>query len=380
MQAFDIHICLISGQPTPNLVPALSPDMRPKQVIMLVSAEMKEQAKYLKNVLRNSVMIREEMVPNAYDIGAIHKQIEDLIKKLGEEKDKPSIALNLTGGTKPMAIAAQMACFYNDIPYFYIRPDTNEVQLYMPVDNSMNAYQISSKLKLSDYLEVHGYHLEPEMAPSTRFLSDKAHDLQKTLVLNAQTFSEAIGTLNRLANEAEKQRTLSTYIPEFRIPSFDNLLDKFQNADILSVSGNTLRFTSEDARFFANGGWLEDYVFDTVRKLQLQDCMKNCEVYKQSRFASKNEIDVALMAKNRLYLIECKTRNFSRDEKIGQDTLYKLDSLLPDLGGLNARGMLVSYRQLDSATRKRANDNKIKVVEASQLQGLENQIRTWISQ
>ena len=84
--------------------------------------------------------------------------------------------------------------------------------------------------------------------------------------------------------------------------------------------------------------------------------------------------------KNRLYLIECKTRNFSRDEKIGQDTLYKLDSLLPDLGGLNARGMLVSYRQLDSATRKRANDNKIKVVEASQLQGLENQIRTWISQ
>ena len=235
-------------------------------------------------------------------------------------------------------------------------------------------------MKLSDYLEVHGYHLEQEMAPSTRFLSDKAHDLQKTLVLNAQTFSEAIGTLNRLANEAEKQRTLSTYIPEFRIPSFDNLLDKFQNADILSVSGNTLRFTSEDARFFANGGWLEDYVFDIVRKLQLQDCMKNCEVYKQSRFASKNEIDVALMAKNRLYLIECKTRNFSRDEKIGQDTLYKLDSLLPDLGGLNARGMLVSYRQLDGATRKRANDNRIKVVEASQLQGLENQIRTWISQ
>lgn len=381
MQAFDIHICLISGQPTPNLVPALSPDMRPKQVIMLVSAEMKEQAEYLKNVLRKyGVKTCGEMVPNAYDIGKLHKQIEDLIKKLGEEKDKPSIALNLTGGTKPMAIAAQTACFYNDIPYFYIRPDTNEVQLYMPVDNSMNAYQISSKLKLSDYLEVHGYRLEPEMAPSTRFLSDKAHDLQKTLVLNAQTFSEAIGTLNRFANEAEKQRTLSTYITEFRTPSFDNLLDKFQNADILSVSGNTLRFTSEDARFFANGGWLEDYVFDIVRKLQLQDCMKNCEVYKQSRFASKNEIDVALMAKNRLYLIECKTRNFSRDEKIGQDTLYKLDSLLPDLGGLNARGMLVSYRQLDGATRKRANDNRIKVVEASQLQGLENQIRTWISQ
>ena len=382
MQAFDIHICLVSGQPTPNLVPALSQDMRPKKVIMLVTREMTEQAEYLKNVLRKyGIMTHEEMVPNAFDIGAIHKQIENLVKQIFQEENKPSIALNLTGGTKPMAIAAHTACFYNDIPYFYIRPDTNEVQLYTPADNDMNAHQISSKLKLPDYLEVHGFRLEQKPASSTRFISNKARNLQETLVLNAATFSEPIGTLNRLANEAEKQKTLNIQIPEAdRTPSFDNLLDKFQDAGILSVSGNILRFACEDARFFANGGWLEDYVFDVVRGLSLQDCLKNCEVYKQSRFASKNEIDVAFMAKDRLYLIECKTRNFNRDEKIGQDALYKLDSLLPNLGGLNARGMLVSYRKLDDATRKRANDNKIKIVEASQLSGLKNQISTWISQ
>ena len=382
MQAFDIHICLISGQPTPNLVPALSPDTRPKQVIMLVSAEMKEQAEYLKNVLRKyGVMTHEEMVPNAYDIGAIHKQVEEMIKKLTQKKDTPSIALNLTGGTKPMAIAAQTACFYNDIPYFYIRPDTNEVQLYTPVDGNMQTCKISSKLKLNDYLETHGFRLEQKLVSGIHILNDRVSDLQKSLVLNAHRFSEAIGIMNRLANEAERQKTLNIRIVEQdRTPDFDKLLDDFQAAGILSVSGDTLRFTSEGARFFANGGWLEDYVFDIVQKLPLQDCQKNCEVYRQSRFASKNEIDVAFMAKDRLYLIECKTRNFTRDEKIGQDTLYKLDSLLPDLGGLNARGMLVSYRQLDDATRKRANDNRIKVVEASQLQGLKNQISTWISQ
>ncbi len=382
MQAFDIHICLISGQPTPNLVPALSPDTRPKQVIMLVSAEMKEQAEYLKNVLRKyGVTTHEEMVPNAYDIGAIHKQVEEMIKKLTQKKDTPSIALNLTGGTKPMAIAAQTACFYNDIPYFYIRPDTNEVQLYTPVDGNMQTCKISSKLKLNDYLETHGFRLEQKPVSGIHILNDRVSDLQKSLVLNAHRFSEAIGIMNRLANEAERQKTLNIRIVEQdRTPDFDKLLDDFQAAGILSVSGDTLRFTSEGARFFANGGWLEDYVFDIVQKLPLQDCQKNCEVYRQSRFASKNEIDVAFMAKDRLYLIECKTRNFTRDEKIGQDTLYKLDSLLPDLGGLNARGMLVSYRQLDDATRKRANDNRIKVVEASQLQGLKNQISTWISQ
>ena len=112
MQAFDIHICLISGQPTPNLVPALSPDMCPKKVIMLVTREMKEQAGYLKNVLRShGVLTDEETIENAYDIGAIQKQIEELIGKLRQEKEAPSIVLNLTGGTKPMAIAAQTALF-----------------------------------------------------------------------------------------------------------------------------------------------------------------------------------------------------------------------------------------------------------------------------
>lgn len=382
MQAFDIHICLISGQPTPNLVPALSPDMCPKKVIMLVSNEMKEQAGYLKNVLRKyGVLTDEETIENAYDIAVIQKQIEELIGKLRQEKDAPSIVLNLTGGTKPMAIAAQTACFYNDIPYFYLRHDTNEIQLYTPVDGNMQSCHIGSKLKLPDYLEVHGFRLEQKPASGIHILNDRINDLQKSLVLNAQRFSEAIGIMNRLANDAEEQKTLSIRIAEQdRTPDFDKLLDDFQAAGILSVSGDTLRFTSEGARFFANGGWLEDYVFDIVRKLPLQDCQKNCEVFRQSRFASKNEIDVAFMAKDRLYLIECKTRNFIRDKKIGQDTLYKLDSLLPDLGGLNARGMLVSYRKLDDATRKRANDNKIKIVEASQLQGLKNQISTWISQ
>ena len=378
MQAFDIHICLISGQPTPNLVPALSPDMCPKKVIMLVTREMTEQAGYLKNVLRKyGVLTDEEMIENAYDIGAIQKQIEELIGKLQQEKDAPSIVLNLTGGTKPMAIAAQTACFYNDIPYFYIRPDTNEVQLYTPADNDMQTSQISSKLKLADYLGVHGFSLKPK--ESSNIFNDKTRQVLQDLITFQSVFSDAVGKLNSLAEKAKE--TLSTPITEQdRTPNLDKLLDNFQAAGILSVSGDTLRFPNKEARSFVNGGWLEDYVFDIVCDLPLQDCQKNCEVFRQSQFASKNEIDVAFMAKDRLYLIECKTRNFTRDEEIGQNTLYKLNSLLPDLGGLKTRGMLVSYRKLDDATRKRAKDNNIEVIEANDLKGLKKLISKWISQ
>ena len=241
----------------------------------------------------------------------------------------------------------------------------------------MQTGQISSKLKLADYLGVHGFSLKPK--ESSNIFNDKTRQVLQELITFQSVFSDAVGKLNSLAEKAKK--TLSTPITEQdRTPNLDKLLDNFQKVGLLSVSGDTLRFPDEEARSFVNGGWLEDYVFDIVSELPLQNCQKNCEVFKQSQFASKNEIDVAFMAKDRLYLIECKTRNFARDEEIGQNTLYKLDSLLPDLGGLNARGMLVSYRKLDDATRKRAKDNNIEVIEANDLKGLKKLISKWISQ
>jgi hypothetical protein len=43
----------------------------------------------------------------------------------------------------------------------------------------------------------------------------------------------------------------------------------------------------------------------------------------------RNEVDIALLAQNRLFIIECKTRKMSGDDLAGPgaESLYKLDSL-----------------------------------------------------
>ena len=87
------------------------------------------------------------------------------------------------------------------------------------------------------------------------------------------------------------------------------------------------------------------------------------------------------MARNRLHLIECKTKRMAGKgtEDVTTDTVYKLDSI-SDLGGLGTKSMLVSYRQLKAADRQRARDLRIQVIQGEQIQQLKTYLRDWIQQ
>lgn len=370
---FDIHVCLVSGQPTPNLTPILASEWKPERVVLIVSPQQTQQAQWLKSVIeRYTVKCDIVEINDAFDIAAIHAHMEELL----EQYKGKSIAFNVTGGTKPMAIAAQGAAYFNNHPYFYVNYENNEIQLHTDAGNTKIAPII--KLTLHDYLNAHGYTITM-IKDKKKQQSPSKEGLMRTLVTNANLFSKAIGHLNWLAKQADDDKTLQVTVPKYILddPNFSRIVVYFEEAGLSNLKGNTLYFADEDARFFANGGWMEDYVFGIIKKIAVQDSAKNIKVI-NSRFGSKNELDIAFLAKNRLHLIECKTKKFGQDGDKGRDALYKLDSLT-ELGGLNTKGMLISYRELDEHTRQRAKDLQIKVIDASQLRNLENQIRTWIS-
>lgn len=377
MQRYDVQICLVSDQPTPNLVPVLSPETRPKEVVLFVSERMKERAGNLEDVFRhNSIKSRREEVADPYDINAVQTQLEGLIETIRKENPALSVAVNLTGGTKPMAMGVQTACFYGDIPYFYMNIESGEMQLQLPNDK-YTRHRLQGSLKMRDYLEAHGYSMEEEKPQAGSGNGDKNRALLNTLVRYYRKFAKAIGRLNGLAHEAEKKKALSVALGGNVDPNMQDLLDEFSKAGALTVKNGHIHFRSEEDRFFAKGGWLEEAVFDVVNSLGFQDCKKNITVQSKKK-AVKNEIDVAFMAQNRLYLIECKTRRFTPEKDIGANTLYKLDSLTK-LGGLTTQKMLVSYRGVDGATRQRAIQENIILLDADQLHDLKNRIRTWVS-
>ena len=52
MTHYDTHLCLVSAQATPNLLPVLDDAWRPRRVVLACSAQMKDAAQTLRSVIQ----------------------------------------------------------------------------------------------------------------------------------------------------------------------------------------------------------------------------------------------------------------------------------------------------------------------------------------
>ena len=118
MKQYHTHVCLVSGQAAPNLLPLLDAAIKPKRVELIVTPEMKKRAEYLEKIIRpKGIAVTLHELDSAADYDSIQ---ELLLTVIGDYEDLGEIALNVTGGTKWMAIAAQEVFRSNDMPVFYV--------------------------------------------------------------------------------------------------------------------------------------------------------------------------------------------------------------------------------------------------------------------
>lgn len=376
---FDTQVCMVSDQAAPNLLPLLDDQLKPKEVILLVTDRMKDRAGHLQNIIKPmGIKVTQQPMQATGDFQQMQEQLETLIKNY----PAGSVGLNVTGGTKWMAITAQEVFRSYSQPVFYVDIETDRVLF---VDSGKPPLTLIARIKLKNYLNAYGYDILSEKAGTSGLTTDQ-RDLCQYLVAYVDEWGGAIGQLNRLASEAEQKKTLSISLTLLEKPDMrlEALLIQCAGSGILihQKDKKQVLFQDENARFFANGGWLEEYINGRLNEMKsegiLQDSSHlNLEIASPK---STNEIDVAFMARNRLHLIECKTRRLTgvHAGRAGTESLYKLDSL-SDLGGLGTRSMLVSYRPLGAADKQRAKDLRIKVVEGEQIKDIKGTLKAWIS-
>lgn len=369
----QIHLMLVSEQAAPNLLPALDPVMKPRQAVLLVSQKMARRAQALQNVLKE-VGIQTQIVPlpDEHSMAAL----EDILMDVAAQRDGQSMALNVTGGNKLMALAAQAVAQAAGWPVFYVDVDTDQV---VWLDKARPAQALTQQLRLQHYLRGYGATLgvgieRPPPKAGWKTLMDD-------LVLNVGSLTEPIGQLNHLAQEARQSLHIQLSERQLDSRSLEALLRKFEQAQLLKVEGNTLSFPNEDARAFANGGWIEHHVYQTVCQvtgaLAIRDKAANLQV--QDINGQPNEMDVAFLARNRLFLIECKTARMDNPEDLkANDTLYKLAENCRRIGGLGTRGMLATYRPLRPAEMRLAQALQIEVVAGRELARLDEKIKQWV--
>jgi len=363
-----IHLCLVSDQPVPNLLPALDPSLRPETVVLAVSPEMEPQARHLEKALQRHGVVTERFpLSDAYDLRLLTNRFLDFLA----EHEASSLALNVTGGTKPMAIAAQEAFRLAGKPVFYVGIQSDQLQW---LDPDKAPVSLANGPGLATFLLAHGYQAN---IPGPRKLPETWNAAADALAQQAGPWGRAIGRLNAIAKEAEERRSLEgRRIDNDEAGPWDEMLKTLYDSGVIAYyDDRKVRFTDDNARFFANGGWLEHFVYRTLRTLPaLKDLSMNVTV--EDEKGNRNELDAAFLLHNRLYVVECKTRRFGERgaDAPASTAIYKLDAL-KRIGGLRTHGILVSYRQLRPEHKRRAEADGIQVVDGGSLPRLREVLR-----
>ena len=190
---YDHHICLVSEQTLPNYLGTVVPDATPKNVHLVVTDRMKDRADILEKALR----FRGYAVTQ-YPLAS--QEANDMIDVLDNiyEKTGSSVAINVTGGTKIMALNAVGWANIQDVPPFLFYVDTDNRKI-LQIDGHSSQYALTTKLKLKELLKAGaGANIIKQDNSAVR-----ERDLLEKLVQVFLKNKTALELFNKCAKEAE---------------------------------------------------------------------------------------------------------------------------------------------------------------------------------
>lgn len=387
MQKYDIHVCLISEQAAANLLPVLDPEFKPNEAIFLVSKTMKEKAAFLADAFKaQKVKVNLVDLIDEFNFGEMEDQLIDLISQY----ENSNIALNVTGSTKLISIAAANAFNLVQKPIFYIDTDKNRIVFLSKNEHKewLPELPLNAQNKIDIYLSAYGAKVintsnpeqQRELLPSIN-----------ALIKNYDQYQNIVPLLNKFASISQSNGYKASLDNESKkINKFHDFLFHLDYLDIIDFDGSTINFKNKKVKEFLNGGWLEDYTYNEIKDItHIQDILCNADVanhkyqrnkneYSPENKGNKNEFDITFIAKNKLHIIECKTLLMDKGAGVkAEDILYKLETL-KDYGGLMTKKCLVSYFEVPEQIKNRANYLNIEIIQGKDLLRLKEKVQNWI--
>ena len=373
------HLCLLGDARIANLTPLLDKETAPEEVVLVFYPAQEAEREDFEQVLsRYGITIIHLPIPSPYNYASTLQEI----RKYLNERNDTSIVLNASGGTKAMTLAATDAFREKNLPIFYVE---HEIDQLLWLQGGEGDFDLQDRISLKNYLLAYGVEVESVVKASA--VRKGLKKLTKDILKNIDGYGKALGTLNYLANSPKKEN--GRYIVKLssaqqKDENFNLLLQRIAREGVIEIQEDSFIIADEEIRFFLNGGWLETYFLGVIQELKhelgIREVLQGLIVKKKGTDIT-NEIDIAFLHNNNLFLIECKTSRFAQvehDESPGSEMLYKLDTLGNVLGSCNGRMMLASYREISQYDIQRAKDLQIEICVASELQELSAKIKKWI--
>ena len=156
------------------------------------------------------------------------------------------------------------------------------------------------------------------------------------------------------------------------------MLDDARRLGLIQWNNDTdIVFASREAAAYFRGGWLEEYVWYKLRGIRPHDWAVNLKT--QSYAAQvENECDAAVVHRNRLLVIECKTSGFGKNEMRDVGYIYKLAQLADQIGGTMSQKLLLSARPIHDNIRQRAKEYRVDILAAHEVRRFVEYIKCWM--
>lgn len=209
----------------------------------------------------------------------------------------------------------------------------------------------------------------------TKYLADHADRLGGFIGMINYLSYQAIGVENReYFLDAPKQKTRE------RLNAIErSALSLMHEAGLIQWDGNReVVFTDVDSARYLGGIWLEEFAYLSALEARAEHVACSVKINWEKSRQTINELDLILVHRNRMLVIECKTLRLGMNDQKDSDMVYKISDLGDELRGLFGKTWLVSAREPDAVLIERAKSWQLTVIASSDLKSLRANIRDWM--
>lgn len=326
--------CLVSRQAMANVLPVLM--YQPSNVVLFTTPEEKLCADNLERLFKskNFNVLRKDNL-DAYDYVSFNEVVKNVLSKFQE-----NVWLNVTGGTKLMALAAYEAFAENDKTIIYCNTENNEIIYLFP---QLKTEPLKLSITIEDYLKAYGYELLETKSQDVKdyYFHLFNHLYEQKLIKKFTVF------LDNFRSQSAADSNIKTF-NDRKDKIFS--IQKTVSAVLLFIKDKKYKFTDDR---FLKGEWLEYFVQWSLKK---QNITPEVGVKIKSSSDVENEIDIMFIKNYQLNLISCKSGRRNDPNK----DIYEIETLRNVAGGTFGKAFLVTSAPLTERMLKRAEDLKIK--------------------
>ncbi len=392
-----VLVCIASGEALPNFLPMKVEEMRPAAIVLLASAAMGYRAAALEQVIKQSGLPKPELrgdLPD-HDVDVIRRYGRSLADRLAKLYPDKRLLLNLTGGTKLIAIGL-LEGMRHRCEVFYCDTMHERLEWLSPVGRGVQPLN-AGLLSLDSYLLAQGLRrgdgraeIRPSLSQATSTAESAARYLANAAASLTQDFFRRLNNA-ALARDI-KLRTANGPILGLATDSRNGI--ETQVAQRLCKDGflverdGRFEVPPEEERWrFLAGVWLEVYCASVARALQADGLNAqrwatslSVQPLQENSRNALQELDAVLVHRNRMLVIECKTgQQLAGDKPENQSVLNRLEVVADQVAGsLATRYLLATVDEFDPAVLRRAERYRIRLFTRAQLRDLQGAISEWM--